>query len=338
MRDPHKVKSRIAFLSISLFLWFGALPTYAQFPGPAGTPGSTAIHKDSPVFTAWASHCRVYRGYMNIANKALGKASIGDSVAATGVFGFGGVVSLGDSGVAVLSFAQPIINGTGPDFAVFENAFSDRFLELAFVEVSSNGADWVRFPATSNMQTDTQIGPFDEKSDARKINNLAGKYRAPYGTPFDLEELRDSSKVNIDSVLYIRIVDVVGSISPAYAGLDKNGKAVNDPFPTPFASSGFDLEAVGVINQSKVVSVPQKVASQNPMLLYPNPVEPGGSIYARGLNKIENWTVFSSEGKVIAGSSLQHVDIPANISPGMYWVHIKASGSSTVSRLLVKTK
>jgi hypothetical protein len=44
-------------------------------------------------------------------------------------------------------------------------------------------------------------------------------------------------------------VDVVGSITPAYATYDSQGNMVNDPWPTPYSSSGFDLDAVGVINQ-----------------------------------------------------------------------------------------
>ena len=57
------------------------------------------------------------------------------------------VVSLGDGGSITLTFAHPLSDGTGPDLAVFENAFNDTFLELAFVEVSSDGANFVRFPA-----------------------------------------------------------------------------------------------------------------------------------------------------------------------------------------------
>ena len=48
------------------------------------------------------------------------------------------------------------------------------------------------------------------------INNLAGKYRALYGTPFDLEELSDYQAINIDSITHIRVIDVVGSIKEKY--------------------------------------------------------------------------------------------------------------------------
>jgi hypothetical protein len=145
----------------SLAIAFTLNVSHAQFPPPAGQPGTTAIHKDSSAIRAWATGIEVTRGYINISDptqthegsnyasfgvpeNALGPAT-GNSV---------DVVSLGDGGVATLTFARPIKNGSGPDFCVFENAFSDTYLELAFVEVSSDGVRFVRFPAISLTQTD----------------------------------------------------------------------------------------------------------------------------------------------------------------------------------------
>src|SRR4051812_5611715 len=110
----------------------------AQYAPQAGIMGSTAISATSSQFVGWATGCRVQRGYMDIANPSLGLASFGDSSMAIGAPDHG-IVSLGDSGVATLTFMKPINNGTGPDFAVFENGFlntandSQAFLELAFV-------------------------------------------------------------------------------------------------------------------------------------------------------------------------------------------------------------
>ena len=36
------------------------------------------------------------------------------------------------------------MNGNSWDFCVFENAFNDSFLELGFVEISSNGNDFYK--------------------------------------------------------------------------------------------------------------------------------------------------------------------------------------------------
>ena len=85
--------------------------------------------------------------------------SSGNSSMAIGFPG-NGIISLGDGGEAILTFENPIMNGNGWDFAVFENSFSDTYLELGFVEVSSNGHDFYRFEATSLTQDSIQIDAF----------------------------------------------------------------------------------------------------------------------------------------------------------------------------------
>ncbi len=255
------------------FLLFALLPAIqssAQFPPPAGQPGSTAMHKDSSAFAAWATGCTVVRGPQDISNPALGLASVGVQANGAGMPN-GNVLSLGDGGTATLTFAQPIINGPGWDFAVFENGFNDTFLELAFVEVSSNGTDFVRFPATSLTQTDTQIDGFGAL-DATKLDNLAGKYRAQFGTPFDLDELASEPGLDVDAITHVRIVDVVGCIQEAYATHDHLGNKVNDPWTTAFASSGFDLDGVGVIHQL-ATGVDEVFADRTALQLFPNPAE-----------------------------------------------------------------
>jgi hypothetical protein len=177
---------------------------------------------------------------LNIANPSLGTVSSGTEQDACGIAGDAGLLSLGDAGIAILQFSTPITNGNGPDFAVFENAFNNTFLELAFVEVSSDGQNFVRFPSFSNNDTSFQIGPFGA-SDASKIHNLAGKYRAGYGTPFDLEELKDSTNIDINNISYVKIIDVVGSILPDYCSRDSRGIIINDPWSTPFNEGGFDF-------------------------------------------------------------------------------------------------
>lgn len=242
----------------------------AQFPPPAGQPGTTAMHKDSSAFVAWATACQVVRGPQDISDPSLGMASVGVQANVIGVPN-GNVLSLGDGGSATLTFAQPITNGPGWDFAVFENGFNNTFLELAFVEVSSNGTDFVRFPATSLTQTDIQIDGFGAV-DATKLNNLAGKYRVQFGTPFDLDELADEPGLDVNAITHVRLVDVVGCIQDAYATHDHLGNKVNDSWNTAFASSGFDLDGVGVIHQV-MTNVDELFAARAQLQLFPNPAE-----------------------------------------------------------------
>jgi hypothetical protein len=232
-------------------------------PG-AGQSGSTAIFKDDPQFVEWATGISVSRGPMEIDDSSLGTASYGAPENAIGkVKGTNsGVVSLGDGGSATLTFSTPITNGPGFDFAVFENADPEAYLELAFVEVSSNGTDFFRFPSISSTPTSSQVGGFGTL-DPTDIYDLAGKYKLNYGTPFDLEELAGvSSLLNVNAVTHVRVVDVVGCTQDAYASHDSQGHAVNDPWPTPVAAGGFDLSGVGVINE-----VPEPAMVANIFLL-----------------------------------------------------------------------
>ena len=246
MKDYLRYKLSLVFYLLLIF----TIPVIAQFAPSAGIQGTTAIHKDSSIFINWATASSVVIGQEDISNPQSVLASAGDSSMAIGAPG-NGIVSLGDGGEAILSFDRFIENGPGWDFAIFENAFSDTFLELGFVEVSSNGTEFVRFPPTSLTQDTIQIDAFGSVNPIH-INNLAGKYRANYGTPFDLEELINEPNLDINSISHVKIIDVVGSIDSSYCNYDQYLNKINDPFPTPFPSSGFDLDAVGVIYQAPV--------------------------------------------------------------------------------------
>ncbi len=259
------------------------LNLYPAFTGGADIEGNLAIANDSEEILAWATGIELVRGPQFIADEDSPLASYGSEDDALG-YAEGNstdVVSLGDGGIATLSFETAIADGQGPDFAVFENAFMDTTLELAFVEVSSNGYDWVRFPATSYTQNEIQLNN-DGGIDCKSINNLAGKYRQGFGTPFDLAQLEGASGLDLNSVSYVRIIDVIGSISDAHSTLDCNDNIINDPFPTNFESSGFDLDGVAVLNDANSVAIAESDSpSVNTTELfgaYPNPFNPETTI------------------------------------------------------------
>lgn len=261
-------------LFIPVMICLCALAGRAQFAPQAGTIGTTAMHRDSAAFINWASGCALVRGWQDISDPSLGRAAVGDETYVPGNAG-NGVVSLGDGGEAVVTFNHPIINGPGFDFAVFENGFVDQtlapgtaFLELAFVEVSSDGTTFFRFPSECLTDSSAQVGSF-EGTFAQKIHNLAGKYIAPFGTPFDLADLDSIEGLNINRITHIRIKDVVGSIVPQYSSRDAFGRVINDPWPTAFSSSGFDLDAIGVIHEDLTQSL--KKIHHVTLNAYPNP-------------------------------------------------------------------
>ena len=220
----------------------------------ADEPGTTAVAYDSASIVGWATGSQdLVRGPVNISNPALGFANYGSEADVLGASDAAqnsslSVMSLGDGGRITLTLSRPSANGAGADFAVFENGITDKFLELAFVFVSSDGTNFTPFRAVSLTQKTTQIAGFDQTLDATDLYNLAGKYRVGFGTPFDLAELAGTPGLDVNNVTHIRIEDVVGSINPLYGTVDSLGNLINDPWPTTFGTGGFDLDAVGVMN------------------------------------------------------------------------------------------
>jgi hypothetical protein len=326
--------------TISLLLLSSPLLSIAQFAPQAGQKGSTAIFQDSSAFKAWAKSCKLFRGFQNIANPTAGLASIGDENAPLGKAGTNGVASLGDGGSAIITFETPIANGEGFDFAVFENGFKEiggtfDFLEFAFVEVSSDGSRFVRFPSEYKGQTATQVGSF-EPIDTRLYHNLAGKYTAGYGTPFDLDELKDSIGLDINNITHLKIVDVIGSIDPLIGSKDSKGNMVNETHPTEFPSSGFDLDAVGVIHSVDPTGI---FASNQKTIFsfYPNPSRDFVEIKAFNY-PISNLEITDMSGLVLKSWTFAEnarIDI-SEIQAGSYLLKANTANGVFAQKLIVK--
>ncbi len=233
----------------------------AQYDGAAGTVGSLAVYKNSFNLRIWADNCQSSLGFQDISRPNLGLVNSGTDVDACGRAGDGRVLSLGDRGEAILEFSEHLRDGAGYDLVVFENGFSDSFLELAFVEISSNGIDFYRFESVSLSDTSAQIATFGAVN-PEKIHNLAGKYRANYGVGFDFSELANKANLDIQSVRWVKIISITGSINPDFADRDSRGNIINEPFPTPFITGGFDLDAVAGVYPQSFTDVDEQVSNQ----------------------------------------------------------------------------
>lgn len=319
---------------IPIFFLLSLVANAQSYAPAAGTAGSTAIEPNSPLFVAWATGATVERGYVNKSNPSLvvsgsNRASVGVAENAIGP-ATGSIVSLGDEGYAIMTFELPIIDGPGFDLAVFENGGA-AFLELGFVEVSSDGVNFFRFPAHSETQTTTQIGSFGTPS-APYLNNLAGKYGGK-GTPFDLGDIPATPLLDKNKITHVKVIDVVGSINPLYATYDSRGNAVNDSFPTPFNSCGFDLDAVGVINQGTLgVNNP----SRNKIVLYPNPASE--KFYINNLEGEASVSVYDISGRIVFNKNIQNNEAlsVSELNKGIYIVEIVEGTRKSNQRLIVK--
>ncbi|MDJ0582701.1 PEP-CTERM sorting domain-containing protein [Crocosphaera sp.] len=246
-------------------------------PGFVGSDGLGIVSDNNivnPIFEAWAT------GFINYLpapgvdiqfqtpEKTLGPVTaVSVDIASLGELTEQQITDGVSPGQITLTFDRAIINGDGADFAVFENGFGfadtgNLFAELAYVEVSTNGIDFIRFPSIS--RTENPVDPIGV-IDPTRVFNLAGKHvnngvvvpddfiLNSWGTPFDLDVLSDFSLVqtgvvDLDNINFVRIVDIPGN----GAFLDSENRPIFDPFPTPPGPGGFDLEAIGIINGEPV--------------------------------------------------------------------------------------
>ncbi|HRE88225.1 MAG TPA: hypothetical protein PK095_03710, partial [Myxococcota bacterium] len=227
--------------------WAGVLDVVDVADGIEVSPelAGDAVPVDDPRIVAWAEGYRDHVPGTDLdpvwsdPNKALGQA-LGT---------WDDALSLGNGGRVTMVFAEPIADHAGPDLAVFENGFSESFLELAHIEVSSNGVDFARFPSLS-----VQSAPVEAYGtlDPAELMGLAGRFRAGFGQAFDLASLVFSTevqtgRVDLSAIRFVRVLDVIGdgSVSDAF------GNPIYDPTPT-FGPAGFDLEAIAVLRESPV--------------------------------------------------------------------------------------
>lgn len=174
------------------------------------------------------------------------------------------VLSLGTGGHVTLGFDVVITDGPGADFSVFENPFlagTTSFSEVAAVEVSSNGSDFVRFPiryAGPDLSVPGSgtlgIGSYSGVSGSIPVlANVDSNSLDPFdpvesgGEAFDLAELAEhpdvvAGTVDLNAIEHVRLVDLVSG-----ASTDVNGTTIwdnGDP------TSGSDFDAVAVLNHT----------------------------------------------------------------------------------------
>lgn len=167
--------------------------------------------------------------------EAMPDVVYGPPVGAGGQRGSLDVVSLGLGGEIVLSFGpNAIIDGPGPDFIVFENAFvvsgdpGRVYAEPGEVSVSDDGVTWHAFECPEGAPA-----PYASCAGVRPVYSAPGNGVSPFdpdaagGDAFDLADL------GVARARFVRIRDRSG------------GACEGNPRPT---NAGFDLDAVAIVN------------------------------------------------------------------------------------------
>jgi hypothetical protein len=174
------------------------------------------------------------------------------------------VYTVGVGGSITLELDSSAVNAAGTDLIVCENPFlvlgtQDSFVEAMFVEVSTNGVDFARFPTrytgnvgpfppTIGLPTPWYSGfagvmPFHANPELgySPIDVVTGG-----GDAFDLADLLDhplvlSELLDLDEVNYVRLIDIESGVE-----LDSFGTPIWDAGLDTLASA--DVDAVVSVN------------------------------------------------------------------------------------------
>jgi hypothetical protein len=142
------------------------------------------------------------------------------------------VLSLGKGGSIELAFGGELLDGDGPDFIVFENAFwpggdaTAVFAELGEVSVSENGVDWVTFPCDSSGDA---AGSFPGCAGFTPTLEYDAETMLPLEPALTGGDAFDLAEIGLSRARFVRVRDV------------SNAGAA--------PSAGFDLDAVGVVQR-----------------------------------------------------------------------------------------
>lgn len=147
------------------------------------------------------------------------------------------VVSLGHLGTIVVGFApNAIVDGPGPDFVVFENAFNiggdptNVYAEPGEVSVSDDGVVWHTFPCTTTM------APYQATcAGIHPVYSSAASGISPLDYPACGGDGLDLAAIGVNHAKFLRIHDIGWEDCPA------------DPAKKT-RTNGFDLDAVSLLN------------------------------------------------------------------------------------------
>ena len=110
-----------------------------------------------------------------------------------------------------------------------------------------------------------------------------------------------------------------------FGSRDAKNNLINDPYPTPYPSAGFDLDAVGVIN-SEALDLEEMTTNVS---IFPNPSTGVFTINAPGENRVE---VYSVKGEnLFQQNFIDSTKVDLTTFPkGMYFVVANGVGRKIV--------
>jgi len=229
------------------------------------------------------------------------------------------MLSLGLGGEIIVGFINySIVDGDGPDFTVFENAFINPannkiFAEPAKIAVSEDGINYFEFPFDSlTLQGCAGTKPTYGSKDTFNPSESGGN-------AFDLKDL-GLSRIN-----FIKITDICEKVL--------NNK--NHPFYDAIIT-GFDLDAiVGLHLSPKVKGVNEEKSNENEQSLICN----NGIININLQTETEQnlLKVYNTLGMEVFSRTLKNLDIVSlkNLPEGMYLVYLSTPRFKLLKKVIL---
>jgi len=146
-----------------------------------------------------------------------------------------------------------------------------------------------------------------------------------------LGELVDSVGLDVNAVTHVRLVDVIGSIDPAYGSIDNQGNLINDPYPTEFPSGGFDLDAVAVLHEAPVGM--NELSSS--VTIYPNPCLGALTIHCEGEAKATIYSLLGQELFTFEFTNLKVIDL-SELSENLVLLELISNDKKIVKRISIQ--
>lgn len=225
--------------------------TFTAAPPDAGEVGVEPVHEERPLDAGYAFDGATLGGdhfvtrvvsFVPGACAGFGAAAMPDVVygpprGAGDQQGGYDVVSLGVDGTIVVEVGDPIVDGPGDDFTVFENVFyaggnpQRPAADLGEVSVSDDGVTWATYPCDGHAAAP----PYGSCAGWHPVysnpeNGISPTSKEAGGDRFDLAAL------GVARARFVRIRDAHTSDCPV--GL-------------PVTNLGFDLDAVVVVNAER---------------------------------------------------------------------------------------
>jgi hypothetical protein len=129
----------------------------------------------------------------------------------------------------------------------------------------------------------------------------------------------------------------LGSLDNNFAKRDSRGVKINDPWPTPFGSSGFDLDAVGVIHQYGNLGMSD--TKKETTFQFKNPINANQNLIIRFDENIQNGIlrICNINGSVVLEKHIIKNNMESSIrfdNQGMYFISLE-TGDGIITKALI---